>query len=83
MLTWYKLKYNFSFLLKKSRGIHCVYFDEIYRYSRGSLKWNFTQIGKTDVGSMDRDMFSYVVGSKSFRPDIQKPRQMENAVRDI
>ena len=26
---------------------------------------------------------SYVVVSKSFRPDIQKPRQMENAVRDI
>ena len=25
----------------------------------------------------------YVVGSKSFRPDIQKPRQLENAVRDI
>jgi hypothetical protein len=25
----------------------------------------------------------YVVGSRSFRPDIQKPRQMENAVRDI
>ena len=25
----------------------------------------------------------YVAGSKSFRPDIQKPRQMENAVRDI
>ena len=25
----------------------------------------------------------YVVGSKSFRPDIQKPRQMENVVRDI
>ena len=25
----------------------------------------------------------YVVGSKSFGPDIQKPRQMENAVRDI
>ena len=23
----------------------------------------------------------YVVGSKSFRPDIQKPRQTENAVR--
>ena len=23
------------------------------------------------------------VGSKSFRPDIQNPRQMENAVRDI
>ena len=26
---------------------------------------------------------TYVVGSKSFRPDIQKSRQMENAVRDI
>ena len=28
-------------------------------------------------------MMKYAVGSKSFRPDIQKPRQMENAVRDI
>ena len=26
---------------------------------------------------------TYVVGSKCFRPDIQKPRRMENAVRDI
>ena len=25
----------------------------------------------------------FVVGSKSFLPDIQKPRQMENAVKDI
>ena len=25
----------------------------------------------------------YVVGSKCFRPDLQKPRQLENAVRDI
>ena len=25
----------------------------------------------------------YAVGSKNFRPGIQKPRQMENAVRDI
>jgi hypothetical protein len=25
----------------------------------------------------------YVVGSKNFRPDIQKLSQMENAVRDI
>ena len=29
------------------------------------------------------ETFMYVVGSKSFRPDIQKPRQTENAVRDI
>jgi len=26
---------------------------------------------------------SYEGGAKRFRPDIQKPRQMENAVRDI
>ena len=26
---------------------------------------------------------TYVVGSKSFRPDIQKLSQMENAARDI
>ena len=26
---------------------------------------------------------TYVVGPTSFRSDIQKPRQMENAVRDI
>ena len=25
----------------------------------------------------------YVVGSKIFRPDIERPRQMKNAVRDI
>ena len=25
----------------------------------------------------------YLGGSESFRPDIQKPRQMENSVRDI
>ena len=30
-----------------------------------------------------RGQNTYVVGSKSFRPDIQKPHQMENAVRDI
>ena len=27
--------------------------------------------------------YTYVEGSKRFRPDIQKPRRMENAVRDI
>ena len=29
------------------------------------------------------NVLSYVVGSKSFRRDIQKPRHMENAVTDI
>ena len=29
------------------------------------------------------DTREYAVGSKSFRPDIQQPRQTENAVRDI
>ena len=27
--------------------------------------------------------FNYVAGSSRFRHDIQKPRQMENAVRDM
>ena len=36
-------------------------------------------VGKLGIVAQE----SYVVGSKSFRPDIQKPRQMENAVRDI
>ena len=36
-----------------------------------------------DSKLMDFHEIWYVVGSKSFRPDIQKPRQMENAVRDI
>ena len=34
------------------------------------------------VGKIEKSDY-YVEGSKSFRPDIQKPRQMENAVRDI
>ena len=28
------------------------------------------------------NLYIYVEGAKSFRPDIQKQRQMENAVRD-
>ena len=46
---------------------------------------NNKQHMKTTVQSASNRCVSetYVVGSKSFRPDIQKPRQMENAVRDI
>ena len=29
------------------------------------------------------DLYTVVVGICSFRPDIQRPRQMENAMRDI
>ena len=36
-----------------------------------------------ESGSECIRVMKYVVGSKSFRPDIQKLRQMENAVRDI
>jgi len=28
-------------------------------------------------------IYTYEGGSKSFRPDIQKPRQMKNTARDI
>ena len=35
------------------------------------------------VVSIGFGIITYVVGSKCFRPDIQKPSQMENAVRNI
>ena len=35
------------------------------------------------TAALRKHVNKYVVGSKSFRPDLQKPRQMENAVRDI
>ena len=35
------------------------------------------------IGQLMMHYAKYVVGSKSFRPDIQNPHQMENAVRDI
>ena len=38
---------------------------------------------KGGSGALKKEANKYAVGSKSFRPDIQKPRQMENAVRDI
>ena len=37
----------------------------------------------TTIWDLVTGLKKYVVGSKSFRPDIQKLRQMENAVRDI
>ena len=40
-------------------------------------------MGCEDEKGMETNLVMYVVGSKNFRPDIQKPRQMENAVRDI
>ena len=45
---------------------------------------NFNSQWKNNfLGSFRVRIFIYVVGSKSFRSDTQKPRQMENAVRDI
>ena len=41
-----------------------------------SVNFRLTHIKQSDISP-------YVVVSKSFRPDLQKPRQMENAVRDI
>ena len=42
---------------------------------------NYSAVIKTE--DISSKMYIYVVGSKIFRPEIQKPRQMENAVRDI
>ena len=52
------------------------YFPKPVELTQVSLK-NMIKIS----GTLPSDV--YVGGSKSFRPDIQKPRQMENAVRDI
>jgi len=41
----------------------------------GSITYQYGKTGKTTG--------TYEGGSKSFRPDTQKSRQMENAVRDI
>ena len=59
-------------------------------HESGSRRWNsmlrcleqevdHSPESKTEI----KYVWKYAVGSKSFRPDIQKPRQMENAVRDI
>ena len=55
---------------------------------RQSLLVHIFELSNKASGSMTVKKFRhylcyYVVGSKIFRPDIQKPRQMENAVRDI
>ena len=68
------------------------------RHITPGVKKKFTSVGTSNLGSYYKWWrllltqpphwsleleFMYVVGSKSFRPDIQKPRQMENAVWDI
>ena len=55
-----------------------------HRSIRGVNVVSVKQRSKTGQGvGCGLSILKYVVGSKSFRPDIQKPRQMENAVRDI
>ena len=48
-------------------------------------KQNFQQQDYDNNSKMPVEIWNekYVVGSKSFWPDIQKPHQMENAVGDI
>ena len=48
--------------------------------------WPENTVLSKDFAGCEPGSFSsvlYVVGSKIFRRDIQKPRQMENAVRGI
>ena len=48
------------------------------------ILWIWTVLGMNlNRGYVLTGFVTYVAGSKSSRPDIQKPRQMENAVRDI
>ena len=56
-----------------------------FRFSINSFLLNFNiSILIRMLGSRNSSVNArYVVGYKRFRPDIQKPRQVENAVRDI
>ena len=52
-------------------------------FFRKSVEKKIQVCAKSEKNNWLLVMNTYVVGSKSFRPDIKKPRQMENAVRDI
>jgi len=43
----------------------------------------YSMLQYTDLTKVFLTFTVYMVGSKSFRPDVQKPHQMENAARDI
>ena len=67
---------NFEFLKKIADRAKCVGSiceqQDVHPYSKTTSQSNIRL----------STALEYVVGSKSFRPDIQKPRQMENAVMD-
>ena len=44
---------------------------------------NRMETDKLEIRKQEQTTDTYVVGSKIFRPYIQKQRQMENGVRDI
>ena len=60
--------YLYKHTWENSKSSPCILF-EVYCGQLFELLLNILEI--------------YVAGSKIFRPDIQKPRQMENALRDI
>ena len=72
----------------KSHILYLITFFPKWCLLRDNVKRSGTAGQNTDDYTMQIFVFlgyyaEYVVGSKSFRPDVQKPRQMENAVRDI
>ena len=52
-------------------------------YHRTEKRWSGELQGTVYVTWLFYTVHKYVAGSKSSRPDLQKLRQMENAVRDI
>ena len=77
------IKYSSGQFLKTSKTFLannplCVYYEPV--------SVQLTKVRRQScacVNQLPRLTEIHVVGSKSFRSDIQKPRQMENAVRDI
>ena len=70
------------FNVKTSRNVcfvisRCTNCSPALKQSKGST-WQLLFLNR-----LASTCTAYVVGSKSFQADIQKPRQMENALRDI
>jgi hypothetical protein len=58
----------------------------IYTNSKNNIKCDHSGLNGITFRKLSAQaslLYMYEGGSKSFRPDIQKPRQMENAARDI
>ena len=75
---------EYPYIFNNVRLVSVLNGVQLYSDTSRSVLLCHKQTNKRNTPSNTRHFnATNVVGSKSFRPDIQKPRQMENAVRDI